>query len=41
MGRIDCVEFAGLWIVSLEVGGVNLDVGQISATPATAADDSV
>ena len=33
IGRIDRVKFAGFRKVSLEVGGVDLDVGQIPATP--------
>lgn len=37
--RIDCVEFAGFGKVSLEVGGINLDVGQIPAIPATVIND--
>ena len=34
IGRIDCVEFARFGKVSLEVGSIDLDVGQIPAISA-------
>jgi hypothetical protein len=39
IGRIDCVEFARFGKVSLEVGGIDLDVGQIPAMPAPVIND--
>ena len=33
--RVDRIELARFWKVPFEMGGVNLDVGQIPAVPAT------